>query len=79
MTVKFLPWRPDADVYGEAAGVAFGSRFLDLVVTYCGDQTFEWEVVDACDVIEGGITVSAVEARRAAEFAGRRALFCVVA
>lgn len=79
MTAQFVSWKPDADVYGEAAGLAFRDRVLDLVITYCGDGTFEWEVVDACDVIACGITVSASEARHAAENAGRRALLCVVA
>lgn len=79
MTVRLIKWKPDADVYGEAAGLVFGDRVLDLVVTYCGDGTFEWDVVDACDFIASGVTVTAAEARRASEDAGLRALICVIA
>ncbi|TAY24460.1 hypothetical protein ELH92_25900 [Rhizobium ruizarguesonis] len=72
MDLQFMNWKPDADVFGEAAGLAFGSRVLDLVVTH-GDKTFPWEVVDGCDSIASGTAASADEARRAAETAGRRA------
>ena len=76
MNIRFLGWKPDAEVYGEAAGLAFGKRVLDLVVTYCGDGSFFWEVVDddlTDERIASGTAVSAAEARRAAETAGRRA------
>ncbi|WP_418136373.1 hypothetical protein [Agrobacterium sp. El2ro-1b] len=48
-------------------------RVLDLVVTYCADGTFLWEVVDGCNSIASATAASAAEARRAAEAAGRRA------
>ena len=79
MELQHLPWTEDADVCGEAAGFAFGDRVLDLVVTHCGDGTFEWDVVDGCELIASGIAVTAAEARREAEDAGRRALFSVAA
>lgn len=71
MELYIMPWKPDADVYGEAAGLACDDRVLDLVVTY-GDEVFPWEVVDGCDSIAKGTATSAAEARRAAEIAGRR-------
>lgn len=49
---------------------------LDLVVTYCDDGTFFWEIVDDDRTdkrIDFGTAASAAEARRAAEIAGRRA------
>lgn len=79
MDLYLMGWKPDADVYGEAAGLACDGRVLDLVVTYCGDGTFAWEVVDECDSIASGTVTSAAEARRAAETAGRRALIRVAA
>jgi hypothetical protein len=72
MDLYVMPWKPDADVYGETAGLACDDRVLDLVVTH-GDKTFPWEVVDGCDSIASGTATSADEARRAAEVAGRRA------
>ncbi|NRF10801.1 hypothetical protein [Agrobacterium pusense] len=72
MDLYVMPWKPDDDVYGEAAGLACDDRVLDLVVTH-GDGTFYWEVVDGCDSIACGTATSAAEARRAAETAGRRA------
>lgn len=79
MELQHLPWSKDDDVCGEAAGFAFGDSFLDLVVTYCGNGTFEWDVVDGCDLIASGIAITAAEARRAAEHAGRRALIRIAA
>ncbi|WP_332302067.1 hypothetical protein [Rhizobium sp. GR12] len=73
MELYVMPWKRDADVYGEAAGMMCDDRVLDLVVTYCADGTFSWEVVDGCDGIDSGTAASAAEARRAAEAAGRRA------
>lgn len=73
MNVYFMGWKSDADVCGEAAGMAFHNRFLDLVVTYGNDGKFYWEVVDGCDRVDSGEANSAAEARRAAETAGRRA------
>ena len=75
MTAYFMGWNPDADVYGEAAGLMFGDRFLDLVYTRAVGDTFPWDVVDGCDVI----AKTAAEARRAAENAGRRALIRIAA
>ncbi|RCW23171.1 hypothetical protein DFR48_10740 [Ciceribacter lividus] len=76
LKLQFMGWKPDADVCGEAAGMAFGKRVLDLVVTYCGDGSFFWEVVDD-DLTDAriafGTVTSAAEARRAAETAVRRA------
>ncbi len=75
MDLYFMPWEPDNDVYGEAAGMSCDGRVLDLVVTH-GDETFSWEVVDDSRVdnrIAKGTAASADEARRAAETAGRRA------
>lgn len=77
MDLYVMPWKHDADVFGEAAGLACDDRVLDLVVTY-GDDTFPWEVVDGCDSIASGTAASAAEARRAAETAGRRAFFRAV-
>ncbi len=72
MKLQFLRWKPDADVCGEAAGMAFGDRVLDLVVVHGNDdETFPWEVNDG-DVIASGTATSAAEARRAAESAARR-------
>lgn len=79
MELQHLPWQDDADVCGEAAGFAFCDRFLDLVCTRASSNTFPWDVVDGCDVIASGIAKTAAEARRAAEDAGRRALFGVIA
>lgn len=74
LKLQFMRWRPDADVCGESAGMAFGDRVLDLVTTHGDDgKTYPWEVVDGCDVIASGTATSAAEARRAAETAGRRA------
>lgn len=78
MELYFLPWEPDADVCGEAAGMSCDGRVLDLVVTYCADGTFAWEVVDE-DSIASGTATSAEEARRAAEAAGRRAFMRIAA
>ncbi|MBW9063823.1 hypothetical protein JNB71_10870 [Rhizobium herbae] len=72
MKLQFMSWKPDADVYGESAGMAFGDRVLDLVVTH-GEEIFPWEIVDGCEPIASGEAKSAAEARRAAETAGRRA------
>lgn len=76
MELYFMPWKRDADVYGEAAGMSCDGRVLDLVVTYCGDGSFFWEVVDD-DLIDAriafGTAASAAEARRGAEAGGRRA------
>ncbi|KJF66024.1 hypothetical protein RS75_20345 [Rhizobium nepotum 39/7] len=72
MELYVMPWKPDADVYGEAAGMMCDGRVLDLVVTH-GDGVFTWEVVDGCDSLAGDTATSAAEARRAAEAAGRRA------
>lgn len=69
-----MGWKPDTDVYGEAAGFTFAGRVLDLVVTYCADRTFEWDVVDGVDLVASGITVTLAEAKRAAEDAALRAL-----
>lgn len=73
MNVYFMSWKPDAGVYGEAAGLAAGNRVLDLVVTH-GDESFPWEIVDGCDPIASGAAATAAEARRAAENAARRSL-----
>lgn len=73
MDLYFMGWKPDADVFGEAAGLACDSRVLDLVVTHCDDGTFSWEIVDGCDSIASDTAASVDEARRAAEVAGRRA------
>lgn len=76
MDLYVMPWKPDADVCGEAAGMSCDGRVLDLVVTFCADGTFFWEVVDDHLVeerIASGTTASAAEARRAAETAARRA------
>lgn len=72
MDLYVMPWKPDADVFGEAAGLACDDRVLDLVVTH-GDETFPWEVVDGTTSLASGTAASADEARRAAETAGRRA------
>ncbi len=75
MDLHIIPWKPDADVCGEAAGMSCDGRVLDLVVTYCGDGSFFWEVVDdnLTDArVASGSTASAAEARRAAETASRR-------
>jgi hypothetical protein len=77
MDFYFIPWKPDTDVFGEAAAMSCDSRVLDLVVTYCGDGTFQWEVVDGCDRLTGGNVASLHEARLAAEAAGRRAFIRV--
>ncbi|WP_165932850.1 hypothetical protein [Rhizobium sp. BK251] len=74
-----MPWKTDADVCGEAAGMSCDGRVLDVVVTYCGDGSFFWEVVDGCDSIASGTAASAADARRAAEAAGRRAFIRVAA
>jgi hypothetical protein len=82
MDLYFMGWKPDADVYGEAAGLACDGRVLDLVVTHCGDGSFFWEVIDddlTDERIASGTAASAAEARRAAETAGRRALIRVAA
>lgn len=73
MDLYEMPWKPDAEVCGEAAGMSCDGRVLDLVVTYCGNGIFAWEVVDECDSIASGTAATAAEARRAAETAGRRA------
>lgn len=81
MTAYFMGWQPDAGVYGEAAGLAFGGRVLDLVVTYSDDGTFEWDVIDdSCtdERIASGRAVSAAEARRKAEAAARREALSLV-
>ena len=81
MTAYFMGWQPDSDVYGEAAGFAFGGRVLDLVVTYCDEKTFEWEVIDdSCthERIAFGTAFSAAEARREAESAVRREALSLV-
>lgn len=69
--VQFIQWMRDDDVCGEAAGMAAGGRVLDLVVTYCGDGTFTWEVVDACDRIASGAGHTAEDAKRECENAAR--------
>lgn len=82
MDLYVMPWKPDADVYGEAAGMSCDGRVLDLIVTYCADGTFAWEVVDdgrAEERIASDIATSAAEARRAAETAGRRAFLRIAA
>lgn len=79
MTVKFIPWQPDADVCGFAAGLAAGNRVLDLVHIKASNGTFLWEVIDGCEVVAFDIAWSAADARRAAENAGRRALFSIAA
>ncbi len=66
MNVHFMGWKPDTHVFGEAAGMAFGDRVLDLVATH-GDETFPWEVVDGTTSIASGTANSADEAGRAAE------------
>lgn len=71
MNVFYISWKPDADVCGEAAGLCFAGRVLDLVVTYGGNGLFYWEVVDACMPIASGTETSAAAARRAAETAAR--------
>ncbi|MGO6833405.1 hypothetical protein ACCS37_32265 [Rhizobium ruizarguesonis] len=71
MSLNFVAWKPDADVYGEAAGMSFGERVFDLVVTY-GHDEYPWDVVDGCQILASGVAESASEARRAAETAGRR-------
>ena len=76
MELYIMPWKRDAGVYGEAAGMMCDGRVLDLVVTYREDGTFFWEVVDDNSTnkrIASGTATSAAEARRAAEAAGRRA------
>jgi hypothetical protein len=78
MTAKLLPWGADAEVYGEAAGLALNGRVLDLVVTHCRNGKFDWEVVDVSEVIAHGITAKASDARREAENAGLRALLSVI-
>jgi hypothetical protein len=72
MTAYFMNWKPDAEVGGEAAGLAFGDRVLDLVITYCDNGTFAWDVVDECESIATGTAASIAEARRAAERTARR-------
>ena len=79
MTIHFMAWKPEPDVFGEAAGLAYGERVLDLVYTIAFDKTFPWDVVDGCDIIASGIATTATEAKRAAEDAGRRAFFRAVA
>lgn len=81
MTALFMSWQPNSDVYGEAAGLAFGGRVLDLVVTHCDDGTFEWDVIDnSCtdERIAYGTAFSAAEARREAESAARREALSLV-
>jgi len=77
----FIPWNPDADVCGEAAGMSCDGRFVDLVVTYCADGRFCWDVIDdsrADKRLAFGTASSAAEARRAAEIAGSRAFIHAV-
>lgn len=74
MTQHHMGWKPDSDVYGEAAGLTFAGRVLDLVVTHCADGTFEWDVVDGVDLLASGIALTLPEAKRAAENAALRAL-----
>lgn len=81
MTAYFIGWESDADVCGEAAGLAFGGRVLDLVVTHRDDGTFEWDVIDdSCtdERIAYGTAFSAAEARRKAESAARREALSLV-
>ena len=77
----FIPWKPDADVCGEAAAMSCDGRFVDLVVTYCADGRFYWEVIDDSSAdkrLSFGTVSSADEARRAAETAGSRAFIHAV-
>lgn len=73
MTVQFtnFHWQPDADVCGIAAGMAFGDRFLDLVVTFGGDGTFIWDVVEA-GILASGTSDTLEAAKRDCENAARR-------
>lgn len=74
MQVRFIGWKPDAEVYGEAAGITFGRRVLDLVITYGGDGTYIWEVDDGCDSIATGTSGTVEGGKRACENAARRSL-----
>ncbi len=69
--LQLIPWQPDADVFGEAAGIQYSGRLLDLVVTPSNGR-WVWDVVDGCDILASGIAGSMAEAKRAAEEAARR-------
>ena len=72
---QFLPWRPDADVFGEAAAIKSGDRLFDLVVTKGFDGKFHWEIVDGVTALDSGDHETIEGARRAAENAARRKIF----
>ncbi|MGR9423634.1 hypothetical protein [Rhizobium leguminosarum] len=69
--LQLISWQPDADVFGEAAGIHYSGRLLDLVVTPSNGR-WVWDVVDGCDILASGIAGSMAEAKRAAEEAARR-------
>jgi hypothetical protein len=71
MYVQFISWQPDAEIFGIAAGMAFGDRVLDLVVTYCSDGTFTWDVVEA-DILMSGTSGTLEAAKCDCENAARR-------
>ncbi|WP_416064591.1 hypothetical protein ACK9YZ_16945 [Rhizobium sp. ZK1] len=71
MNMHLIPWRPDADIFGEAAGLVYCDRILDLVATPTNERC-AWDVVDGCDILASGIAGSMAEAKRAAETAARR-------
>lgn len=75
MHTQFLPWRPDADVFGEAAAILIGDRLIDLVVTEGFDGKFYWEIVDGVEALDSGVHETKEGARRAAENAARRKIF----
>lgn len=75
MHTQFLPWCPDADVFGETAAIKVGERLIDLVVTEGFDEKFYWEIVDGVTPLDSGDHETIEGARRSAENAARRKIF----
>ncbi|MBB2696108.1 UNVERIFIED_ORG: hypothetical protein GGI66_000751 [Rhizobium esperanzae] len=75
--VKWIGWRPDDDVCGEAAMMAACGKFYDLVVTPI-DHGAVWDVIDGGDRIASEEADSVEEAKRKAETVARRALIRIV-
>ncbi|MET3614752.1 hypothetical protein ABID16_003089 [Rhizobium aquaticum] len=75
--MKILPWEPDNDVFGEAAAISAGERFLDLVITPTASGVV-WDVVDGSEIVATGYAEDMTAAKRAAEVAGCRALIRIV-
>ncbi|ANM16925.1 hypothetical protein AMK06_CH02025 [Rhizobium sp. N541] len=75
--VKWIGWRPDEDVCGEAAMMAASGKFFDLVVTPI-ERGAVWDVIDGGDRIASEEADSVEEAKRKAETVARRALIRIV-